>query len=178
MGGYRYYRVLNYMYVLKTSGFSLIELIITLSVMAIILTIAVPGFRSIVLDNKMTADMNRLVNDLNLARMEAIKRGDDVTICKRNTSGTDCDNASSWDRGWIVFSDPNRSGAVDAGEEIIRVSSELESGISLTYSKNRITYTSQGFSYGFAGTFVMTDTRGSSYARKRIISHTGRIRAA
>ncbi len=164
------------MYQSCNSGFSLIELIVTLSVAAIILSIGVPGFQTIVQNNRMSADLNRLVTDLNLARMEAIKRGEDVTICKKNTASTDCDNASTWDFGWIVFNDPDRDGVVDADEEIIRVNAELDTGISLTYGNDRITYDSQGFSYGFAGSFVISDARGGGYAKTRIISNAGRIR--
>ncbi len=160
----------------KLSGFSLIELIVTLSVAAIILTIGIPGFQSIVKNNILTTELNRLVTDLHLARMEAIKRNEDVTICKKNTTATNCNNTGSWVMGWIVFVDPNRNGVVDTGEEIIRVNPDLETGLTLDYSKNRITYTSQGFAYGYAGSFVISDSRGSSYAKKRVVSNTGRIR--
>ncbi len=160
----------------KMQGFTLVELLSTLSVIAIIVTIGVPSFQSIMQNNRMTTDLNLLVTDLNLSRMEAIKRGDDVTICKRNNQGTDCEKSGDWNKGWIVFSDPNRNASVETGEEIIHVKSELDSGIALISSKNRITFTSQGFSYGFATTFVMSDSRGETYARKRIISNTGRIR--
>ena len=162
--------------VTKGSGFSLIELIVALSVSSILLTMAVPGFQNIVLENRMTTDLNRLVADLNLARFEAIKRGDDVTICKKNTAGTNCNNTGSWQQGWIVFTDSNRDGTVNSGEEIIRVNPELGVGITLTYDNNRVTFTSQGFAYGFAGTFVFTDSRGAGYSKTRIMSNTGRIR--
>jgi type IV fimbrial biogenesis protein FimT len=164
------------MYRVNSSGFSLIELIVILSIASIILSMAIPGFQGVVQNNRMTTDLNRLVTDLNLARIEAIKRGDDVTICKKNATGTNCNTASTWEQGWIVFSDPNRNAVIDADEEIIRVNSELDAGITLTYGKNRITYTSQGFAYGFAGAFVMSDTRGAGHSKTRIISNTGRIR--
>ncbi len=163
------------MYQSRSRGFTLIELITTLSVASIILTMGVPGFQTMVQNNRLSTDINRLVTDLNLARMEAIKRGEDVTICKRNTAGTDCDNANTWDLGWIVFSDPDRDGVVDAGEEIIRVTAELDSGISLTYGRDRVTYDSQGFSYDYDGSFVMSDARGTNYAKTRVISKAGRI---
>ncbi len=160
----------------KSRGFSLIELMTTISVVAIVLAIGVPGFQSIVQNNKLTTELNRLVTDLHLSRMEAIKRNENVTICKKNTAGTDCNNAGAWGLGWIVFVDPNRNGTVDVGEEIIRVNPELDTSITLTFPNNRITYTSQGFAYGFAGSFVISDSRGVSHSKTRIISNTGRIR--
>jgi type IV fimbrial biogenesis protein FimT len=163
----------------RSRGFSLIELITTLAVAAIILTVGVPGFQTMVQNNRMTTDLNRLVTDLNLARMEAIKRGEDVTICKKNTAGTNCDNANTWDLGWIVFNDPDRDGIVDDVEEIIRVNPELDTGITLTFDHDRVTYTSQGFvkegADNFAGSFVIADARGSNYAKTRTISSTGRV---
>lgn len=164
------------MFKTRIQGFTLIELMVSLSVASIILTIAVPGFQTIVQNNRMTTDLNRLVTDLNLTRIEAIKRGDDVTMCQRNSAGTECNDASAWEQGWIIFSDPNRNGVVDAGEVIIRVAQKLDANITLTYRKNRVTFTAQGFAYGFAGSFVMSDTRGAGYSKKRVISNTGRIR--
>jgi type IV fimbrial biogenesis protein FimT len=167
---------MDYMYQVKCCGFSLIELIVSLSVASIVIGTAVPGFQNVVLENRMTTDLNRLVTDLNLTRVEAIKRGDDVTICKKNVASTDCDNNSSWHQGWIVFADPNRNGVVDLGEEIIRVNAELDAGLTLVNARDRITFTSQGFAYGFAGAFVISDSRGVGYSKTRVVSNTGRIR--
>ncbi len=161
---------------INRQGFTVIELIVSLSISAIILTMGVPGFQTIVQNNRMTTDLNHLVTDLHLARIEAIKRGDDVTICIRNSESTDCNNTNAWEQGWIIFSDPNRNGVVDTDEEIIRVNPELNPSITLMYRKNRVTFTSQGFAYGFAGSFVISDVRGAAYTKKRVISNTGRIR--
>lgn len=160
----------------KEDGFSLIELIVTIAIAAIILTIGVPGFNSIVLNNKLSATVNHLVSDLHLARMEAIKRNDNVTICKRKIEITDCNRESTWENGWIVFQDSNRNGIVDAGEEVIRVSSEIAPELTVSFPRRRITFTSQGFAYGFAGTFKISDSRDEHYSKKRVISNTGRIR--
>ncbi|MCH9697182.1 MAG: GspH/FimT family protein [Gammaproteobacteria bacterium] len=160
----------------ETNGFSLIELIAALAIAAILLTIGVPGFQSIVQNNKLATTINHLVSDLHLARMAAIKRNDSVTICKRKIADTDCSRESNWGNGWIVFQDSNRNGSVDAGEDVIRIKSEIDSELTIHFPRRRITYTSQGFAYGFTGTFVISDSRGASYAKKRVLSNTGRIR--
>ncbi len=159
----------------KYRGFTLIELMITLAVAAILLTVGVPSFSEIIKNNRLTTEINELVTALNLGRTEAIKRGVSVTICKSNT-GTSC--AGNWGNGWIVFVDDNNDGTVDTGETILRVHDDLASGDTLAFPRNRISYSAQGFAVGFTGTFVLCDGRGASKGKGLIISNTGRIRTA
>lgn len=74
----------------KTHGFTLIELLITVVVLALIATVAVPGFGNLINDNRLTTGTNLLVSSIRLARTEAIKRGTEVTF------STDGDLASGW----------------------------------------------------------------------------------
>lgn len=135
-----------------------------------------PGFQSVVQNNRLNSELNRLVADLHLARMEAIKRNDFVTVCKRNADGSACIlETTGWELGWLVFVDSNSNGVVDAGEEIIRVHSDVDPAISVKYTVNRVTLSSQGFAYGFSGTFTVSDSRGNDHEKKREISNSGRI---
>jgi type IV fimbrial biogenesis protein FimT len=170
-------------------GFSLIELMITLAIAAIVLAAGVPAFGDLVQDNRLVTQINELMTDLNLARSEAIKQAAPVTVCKRNNAGTDCNNPGNWQDGWIVFLDSNRDGIVDddgdatpceTGEDddcVLRVHASLPVGNTLKYPRDRITYDTQGFSYGFNGTFVFCDSRGYAKGRGRIVSNPGRIMA-
>ena len=170
----------------KPRGFTLIELVITVSMAAIILTLGIPRFREMVLNNKMTAQINSLVSDLNLARSEAIKRGASVTLCKRNSAGTNCDNTANWNGGWIVFADQNGNGNFDddgdtalcepAEDCLIRVTPPLPSDIRLSFSKNIVTFDAMGASSGFSGTFKFCDDRGAKKARATLLENNGRIR--
>jgi len=160
----------------KGQGFTLIELIITLIISAILLAIGVPSFNSFLKDNLLTTQINELVTSINLTRSEAIKRGFSATICKSNT-GTSC--TGNWSDGWVVFDDQDADGTVDSGETIIRVHSALQGGNTLTFgSTNRITYSSQGISTGFNDTFKLCDSRGATKAKGVIVSNTGRVRLA
>jgi len=89
----------------KQTGFTLIELMFTIVVLAVLLGIGVPNFRDFIRNSRMTAAANDLLADLNLARSEAVKRRVPVTLCK-STDGTACDTDDESDfRRWIVFVD-------------------------------------------------------------------------
>jgi type IV fimbrial biogenesis protein FimT len=83
------------------SGFTVLELMATLTVAAVLLTVGVPGFLSVVQNNRATAYTNDVVTALNLARAEAMRRRTDVIVC-RSVDGTHCANGSDWSTGWVV----------------------------------------------------------------------------
>lgn len=84
-------------------GFTLVELMVTIAVMAILLGIAVPSFNEAMLGSKLSSFANSLSGSALLARSEAIKRNAPVTLCVSST-GTAC-GTGSWEQGWIVISD-------------------------------------------------------------------------
>ena len=89
----------------KQAGFTLIELMFTIFVLAVLLGIGVPNFRDFVRNSRMTAAANDLLADLNFARSEAVKRRAPVTLCK-STDGESCDEDDDSEfLQWIVFLD-------------------------------------------------------------------------
>ena len=84
-------------------GFTLIELMVTLSVAAILMTIAVPNFQSLLANNRMAAQANDMIASLNMARSEAVKRAANVTVCASSNSTTATPTCTGgWAQGWIV----------------------------------------------------------------------------
>lgn len=162
----------------RNRGFTLIELMVTLAVSAVVLSFGIPGFQSVIRDNRMTTQYNQFVSALNVARSEAVKRGVGVTTCKRNAAGSDCNNAGNWEDGWIIFTDINNDGAVDANETVLRVHERMNGNNTLRGTRNRITYNAQGFAIGFADTFKLCDSRGATHAKGLVISNSGRPRRA
>lgn len=156
-------------------GFTLIELMITLAIAAILLGLAAPSFNDLIKDSRLTTQINGLSASLNLARSEAIKRSLTVTVCKSN-GGTQC--GGEWSDGWIVFEDiDGTAGNVDTDDTIIRVISALTAGNTLVFpGKNRVTYQPDGFAIGFNSTFTLCDNRGYTKAKGLVVSNTGRVR--
>jgi len=93
------------------SGFTLVELVIVITIAAILTVMAAPSFRSMIQNNRATTQANELLGSLNLARSEAIRRGVSVSLCAR--AGNACSGAASWVTGWLMFVDPNGDGVLD-----------------------------------------------------------------
>jgi len=117
---------------MKKRGFTLIEMMITIAISAILLSLAVPSFQDLIIKNRIGTEANDLVVDLALARSEALKRGARVSVCT-STNGTSC-TASSWTAGRLVFTDTGTAGALDGTDAILRVAGALSGGTSLASS--------------------------------------------
>ena len=87
----------------RPDGFTLIELMVTIALMAILLGIAIPSFNNATLNSKLRSYAYALSNSATLARGEAIKRNAPVILCV-SSSGTSC-GTGSWEQGWIVLFD-------------------------------------------------------------------------
>ncbi|MES2538446.1 MAG: GspH/FimT family pseudopilin [Pseudomonadota bacterium] len=83
------------------AGFTLIELMVTIVILAILLAIVMPSFNNALLGGKLNALANNFIASTNLARSEAIKRNSEITLCM-SANGTSCASTGSWEQGWIV----------------------------------------------------------------------------
>ena len=158
-------------------GFTVIELLVTLSVAGILLSVAAPSYRDFVQESRITAQSNSLLSSIMLTKSESIKRNSTATICP-STNGIACTGGTVWSNGWIVFADADGNGAVDAGEEIIQVGAAFTGGNTLQTSVGdlRVTFTANGFSMGFNSTFSLCDSRGNAHSRALILNNQGRVR--
>ena len=100
-------------------GFTLVELLVTITVAAILATIAIPSFQDATLNGKLSSLANNFVASAQLARGEAIKRNTTVTLCA-SSNGTSCTGA--WKDGWVVL----------AGATVIYSHGPLPNGFLLT----------------------------------------------
>lgn len=115
----------------RQRGFTVIELMITVSIVGILVAAAAPGYQDWVATTRLNAHTNELVTALHFARSEAVKRNVAVSVCK-SSSGTGCVTTGTWAQGWMVFVDINASGNVDnSGDTILRVHEKLSGGTTL-----------------------------------------------
>jgi type IV fimbrial biogenesis protein FimT len=130
----------------KHDGFTLTEILITLSIISILLSIAAPSFSSLITEIKITTQSNELLSMLILTRSEAIKRNQRVTMCKSANNLT-CTNEGNWDQGWIIFTDNPPIGETDENDVILRTHATLTGNNSIIGNqnvRNYISYTPNG----------------------------------
>lgn len=106
----------------QSSGFTLVELLFTVGIVAVMFSLAVPGFNSLVANSQMTASVNDLIASMQLARSEAVKRATPVSVCRvsnSNSATPTCASGTGWHDGWVVFVDVNADATFDGGDEVV-----------------------------------------------------------
>ena len=147
-------------------GFSLIELLMTITVAAILLAIAVPGFKYVTTANRASSEINALLGDMQMGRGEAMKEGQFVTICA-STDGATCAGITAWNSGWIVFSGVP---PFTPGDPIVKIQRPFSSADSLVsdHGITAITFNREGIAWnlGQGFTFTLQDsTANPAYTR-------------
>lgn len=94
------------------SGFTLIELMVTLTIAATLAAVAVPTVQSFLRSNELSAASSELLTAINTARVEAMKTG-------QSTMVVPVDNGASWSEGWVVFVDKNRNQTYSSGTDTV-----------------------------------------------------------
>jgi type IV fimbrial biogenesis protein FimT len=115
------------MHFITQRGFTLIELMVTIAVLAVLLGVGVPSFRSMIESNRLAAASNDLVTGLQFARSEAIKRGILVVLCARNAQDR-CSIAPLWTSGWVA----RNEAAAASADPPFRVWPPARTGIAIT----------------------------------------------
>lgn len=176
-----------------TSGFTLLELVVAVSITGILMGLAIPSLTNVIRNNRLTSYSNELVTSFNLARSEAVKRGISISVRKISPGDTlpanfpTCTATGTvyWSTcGWRVFVDNNNSGTFDTGDVDIRAYPALPKNFTLAGINNFVNfirYKPDGSSNTF-GSFVVCDNSDGNNlpeaytSRLIIIRQQGRIR--
>lgn len=153
----------------RSGGYTMVELATVISIAAVLVSIGVPSYQYITRVNRIAAEVNGLLGDLQYARMEAVKEGQFVSVCP-SADQQSCTGGTSWSVGWIVFQDPNSNQAVDAGETVLRARQAFTGQDSATSDQGAgaITFNREGFAgLPAPGTrvAVMDNTNNAVYTR-------------
>lgn len=169
----------------RISGFTLIELVVTLVVASTLMVITTPTMRTFIQNQRISGQVNDLLGDLNIARSEAIRRATSVTVCKSTNpqaATPACNPAGAdWTTGRVIFADTDADGTIDAGEAVLRIREGLDGGTNTLIgdgtAANRVTFAGNGIStLGAEAEWKLCDSRGPGDGRAVAISPTGRAR--
>lgn len=157
---------------LRNAGFTLVELMVTVAVVAILAALAFPSFQGSLRSNRVATASNDLLTSFTLARSEAIRNTRGAGVCASST-GTGCGN--DWNTGWLVWADSNGNGSMDAGENVVRYS-QARGQMELVGSVGSIAFDPRGRTVGGQQTIGLKPEDYETPARCLVISGTGQVR--
>lgn len=162
---------------IKNQGFTLYELLITIMLVALISSLAVPSLAATIARQRQRVEIDALFHAIHLARKESIMRRKVVSLCP-SLDGRQCTPSRDWSTGWLMFENRDRDSPprIDDGEPVLashRVADHVR------ISANRKGFTLRAtFLRATNGTFVFCDPEQRITPKALVISYTGRPRVA
>jgi type IV fimbrial biogenesis protein FimT len=129
----------------RQAGFNLLELMVTMTIAAVVLGVGIPSFSEFLANNRMASAANDLVSAIHVTRTEAVKRRATVTLCGSSNwaaANPACDLASG--TGWIVFFDADGDASVDAGDTVLQAHAPLATGVTFDFDAGASRYLQYG----------------------------------
>jgi len=175
----------------SAAGYTLLELMVVISIVGFMSLIAVPGMQDSMRRNAKESEILDLMSAIALARSEAVSQSRLVSIC-RSTNGAQCADPSSganWNAGWIIFTDAGTAGTVDAalGDSALRVGQASDTGSVITLHKsNNLAFTKDFVQFRRDGSINTAEAAAGAYfkfcdstnsaadARAILVANTGR----
>lgn len=141
----------------RQAGFTLIELMVALSILAITLAFAIPSFESIVNSNRLAGAANEMMAALQSARMESMRFNKRAVVCSSaapNAASPTCSTTNP--TGWIAFVDADKSGTFNAGDTLLRAMT-VSGAVQIKWNANvggKVTFRSDGMARTNAGALL------------------------
>jgi len=155
-------------------GFTLLELLVTLLIGAIFVSLAIPSFDRMVQGGRLSTAYNSLLGELAYTRSQAVKRSALVSICA-TSDGATC-NTSSWELGRLVFVDVNGNGDYEPGDTLLKVFEESQNAVTIRASAltdtGAVVFDSGG-AITDTGNLFLCDERGATEAKGVMLTMIG-----
>jgi type IV fimbrial biogenesis protein FimT len=163
----------------KGTGFTFLELLITLAVVSLVFSIGVPSLQQLLDSNRASTEINHLVGTLALSRSEAIKRNRRITVCQ-TADRVHCASSGDWSQGWIGFEDDNKNRQHDENETLLTVGQALAGNTQINFDgafgiDGYLVYKADGSAFP-NGTFTICIDHRPDYGKALILFRTGRLR--
>lgn len=161
----------------RQRGLSLVEMVTTLAVAAILAGASIPEFRDMQANSRMRSASHSLIAAFQHARMRAVSEVTQVIVCP-SLDGRRCSGGLDWQYGWLVYDDHNRNRTLDPGERVTAGHGPLPTGVMgrATVGRPLMVYRSDGSAFGNPITVTLCDGRGWRQGRAIIVNQGGRAR--
>ncbi|MCY1502555.1 type II secretion system protein H [compost metagenome] len=134
----------------KSTGFTLIELMVVIAIVAILASVSAPNFRNLILDNRLSNTTNLMLGMLQLARSEAVMQRTTISVCAANDAKSACADSTNWSNGALLMS----------GSTVLKVINPVSTEVTITSSASKVEYQPDGTTT--AGTISISDARPAS----------------
>lgn len=160
----------------RPAGFTLIEVVVAMSVVSILAGIAVPALQDASEAARSGAAKGALFESWMSSVAHAANTGTEVVLCPGDASG--CRASTDWSRGWIAYADLDGNRARGPGETLLKEAEPLGGKVHLrsTVGRTRMVFQPNGGNAGSNITWTLCDGRGSEQATTIVVANTGRIR--
>lgn len=162
-------------------GFTLVELLVTMAIFALLLGLGVPALQRMVVKQQMRAASEAMMQSLRFARSEAMRSGQLVTVCRTDDptattpacsstslpSSTPTKNAYDWSTGWLLFMDHDADGKYDVarGDKLLRVQNALSLGSGVVGTESYVSFQPLGIVSSTVGYSFLIDAVGMSFGQ-------------
>jgi type IV fimbrial biogenesis protein FimT len=163
-------------------GFTLIELIVTLAIAAILATMVIPSFNTLSVKNLQADEVNTMIHHFYLARSLSTANETRYALCP-SSDGERCTNTADWSQGYILFEDSAtpHNGLRDPNEQLQAAHQPTQDAridIDTSEHRNRVVYQADGHPVGYDLTMTFCDPDERIPPKAVILSNLGRVRVS